>query len=271
MTPEKLLEIMGDIDEKYIAEADPTVKNNIIKFNFASLAGIAAGMIAIVAVSNYMITQYKHKNWDTFEVGVSNVAPAEQYSDAAEESEEEYAKAKDNDMSETFDTGAPAENSIVAGAGSSTQSAGSNTRTYAKAADNSMPEAVNENEAAYTGESAAPEETGESSETYIFPQKARFEYLTSTPEPVLNAVKSAVTELKADTSEYFYMSENSKIILSPEYVRKNALKDFSPKELESDKYIYYISQYKNDELIGYLAIDESGKILEYVSHPNAKK
>ena len=244
MTPEKLLEIIGDIDEKYIEEADPEKKAAVIKFNFGALAGIAAGILAIVVVSNYMLTDYKKNNWETHgPTGVSNVTPA---GDAAR-SEEYAAEAEDN-----INYGA-SENSDE-------QSAKDDMRGKTFSADtgkNAMPEAVYEAE-----ESAECEDSGDALINGSLPNGAGFTYFDGTPESVITALKTASAQTNADTSEYFYMTENSKDILSPEYVRENIISDFSPKALESDAYIYYITQYKNDVLTGYIAIDENGNILE---------
>ena len=244
MTPEKLLEIIGDIDEKYIEEADPERKATIIKFNFGALAGIAAGILAIVTVSNYMLTDYKKNNWESGgPIGVSNVIPA---GDAAPSEEyEEYAAEAEDNVNNFADTNK--EESMLQGNARGKDFAAANVQN---AAENSMPEAV------YEAEEAA--ESEDSGEALI----SGFTYFYDTPESVITAFKTSAAQINADTGEYFYMTENSKNILSPEYVRENIISDLSPKALESDTYIYYITQHKNDIMIGYIAIDENGNILE---------
>ena len=262
MTPERLLEIMGEIDDKYIEEADPSVKNNIIKINFAALASIAAGVLAIAVVSNYMINDYRRKHWDTFSVGVSDAMPAgEAPAEVAEEyaeAEGEYGEAADEKEGANFDNNTANSYALQGAAPNTREAKGAGADNYA--AGNDMPEAVYEAEESM--ETADSSDDGEALIDSSFSDGGRYTFFADTPEIVLNALKTEAAKLNADTSEYFYLTENSKNILSPEYVRENVINDLSPKTLESESCIYYITQHKDDVLIGYIAIDENGNILE---------
>lgn len=248
MTPEKLLEIMGEIDEKYIEEADPSVKNNIIKINFGALAGIAAGVLAIAVVSNYMIDNYWRNSFEPSALGTST--------DSAPEECEEYAEqdaAYSNNTGDTND-----ETNIQGFAAQGKRSVEDNAMASA-AAENAMPEAAYEAEEDIAEDS---KDSGENINDRYFTNGAGFSYFDSTPEAVLIALRTEVTKLNADTPAYFYITENSEKVLSPEYVRENIIKNFSPEALESDNCIYYITQHKDDVLIGYIAIAANGDILD---------
>ncbi|MBR6400764.1 MAG: hypothetical protein IKS17_06030 [Firmicutes bacterium] len=262
MTPEKLLEIMGEIDDKYIEEADPEKKATVIKFNFGKLAGIAAGIAAVVIVGNYTLKVYERAKWySDVPLGTSSIenyddtaalagsAPAEAAGECDEAVEENGESNFNNSTADSY----ALQGAVSNAAGKREAAAGD----YAK---NAMPEAVYEAEESM--ETADASDDGQALIDSSFSGGGRYTFFADTPESVLNVLKTEAARLNADTSEYFYMTENSKNILSPEYVRENIIKDLSPKALESDNYIYYITQHKNDALIGYIAIDESGNILE---------
>ncbi len=151
MTPEKLLEIMSEIDDKYIAEADPLTKNNVIRINFATLAGIAAGFVAVVVVGHALLTDF----------GKANNLNVTQYAATAEIAENEDAAENDTDFAEEAADDDMEFAKEAADDGLNAYSADSGAAAGdARAKDNSMPEAANAEENFYKNEVQTAEIAG---------------------------------------------------------------------------------------------------------------
>ena len=259
MTPEKLLEIMGEIDDKYIDEADPTTKNNVIHMNFAALAGIAAGFVAIAVVGHTLLTNYGKTNSinETQYAATAEIAGIEE---AAEDDMDFAEEAAEDEGINTYsaDSGAAMGAASTSNAGASTRDA----KAKNAAADNSMPESVNEEENFYKDEVQSVQPSA-AYNTFDFENGAFLQYPLSMSERVLTATEKAVKESGSDTSVYWYTAlsnENAAAILSELGTKINTAED-----------INYIAQYFDDvnavdyegvKLVGYIAVNENGDVVE---------
>ena len=154
MTPEKLLEIMGEIDDKYIAEADPLTKNNVIRINFAALAGIAAGFVAVVVVGHALLTDFGKAN-NLNETQYAASAEIAENEEAAEDDTDFAEEAADDDMEFAKEAADDGLNAYSADSGAAAEDAPAKN-----AADNSMPEAANAEENFYKNEVQTAEIAG---------------------------------------------------------------------------------------------------------------
>ena len=162
MTPEKLLEIMGEIDDKYIAEADPLTKNNVIRINFAALAGIAAGFAAVVVVGHALLTDFGKAN-NLNETQYAATAEVAEIEEAADDDTDFAEEAAENDMDFAQKT---AEDEGLntysadsgAAAGTSTSNADAKSAKQDAQANNAPTEKTNETQFAATAEIAGIEE-----------------------------------------------------------------------------------------------------------------
>ena len=162
MTPEKLLEIMGEIDDKYIAEADPLTKNNVIRINFAALAGIAAGFAAVVVVGHALLTDFGKAN-NLNETQYAATAEVTEIEEAAEDDTDFAEEAADDDMDFAQKTAEDeglntysADSGVAAGA--STSNADAKSAKQDAQANNAPTESTNETQFAATAEIAGIEE-----------------------------------------------------------------------------------------------------------------
>ncbi|GEM_PF-3049552 len=251
MTPEKLLEIMGEIDDKYIAEADPLTKNNVIRINFAALAGIAAGFAAVVVVGHALLTDFGKAN-NLNETQYAATAEVAEIEEAAEDDTDFAEEAAENDMDFAQKTAEDEGlNTYSADSGAAARAATSNadaksTKQDAQA-NNAPTEKTNETQFAATAEIAGNEESADDTD---FAEEAEDKDLNTFSADSGAAMGAATSNAGASTRDA---------------KAKNAAADNSMPESANEEENFYKDEVQSVQpSVKYNTFDfENGAILQY--------